>query len=76
MQRVHGAPVDGAPGGNEGLASHLAAEDPLAVLVGAHAPEDVDFDGLQVEQVDERLQRLAHGLSASGAPPSRSSASG
>ena len=54
VQRVHRpVVVDGAGGGDEGLAGHLAAEHPLALLVGADAPEDVDLDGLEVEQRDE-----------------------
>ena len=33
---------------------------PLALLVGAHAPEDVDLDGLEVEQLDEEVEGVAH----------------
>ncbi len=56
VQRVH-RPVAlrGAPGGDQGLAGHLAAEDPLQGLLRAAAAEDVDLDLLQVEQVDEPL---------------------
>ena len=61
VQRVHPAVLDGAPGRHEGLPGHLAAEDALALLVGLGAAEDVDLDGLEVEQVDEELQRRAHG---------------
>ena len=53
--------LHGAPGGHEGLGGHLAAEDPLAVLVGAQAAEDVDLDGLEVEQVDQEVEVFAHG---------------
>ena len=60
VQRVHAAPLDGAPRRHERLGRHLAPEHPLAVLVGAHAAEDVDLDGLDVEQLDEEVQRVAH----------------
>ena len=54
MQRVHRAVVlDGAGRGHQRLAGHLAPEDALAALVGRHAPEDVDLDDLEVEEVDE-----------------------
>ena len=60
VQRVHLAVFDGAPGGHERLAGHLAAEDALAVLVGLDATEDVDLDRLEVQQVDEEVQGRAH----------------
>ena len=60
MQRVHPSVLDGAPGRHERLPGHLAAEDALALLVGLDAPEDVDLNGLEVEQVDEELQGRAH----------------
>ncbi len=60
MERVHPAALDGAPRRHEGLRRHLAPEDPLAVLVGAHAAEDVHLDGLDVEQLDEEVQGVAH----------------
>ena len=60
MQGVHAAALDGAPRRHEGLGRDLAAEHALAALVGAHAPEDVDLDGLDVEQLDEEVQRVAH----------------
>ncbi len=56
MQRVDPPVLDGAPRRHERLGRHLAAEDPLALLVGLHAPEDVDLDGLEVEQVDEEVR--------------------
>src|SRR5262249_25782548 len=49
------------PGGQR-LAGHLAAEEALAVLVGGHAPEDVDLDRFEVEQLHEVVDRLlGHG---------------
>jgi hypothetical protein len=54
------AVVDGAAGGHEGLSGDLAAEDALALLVGLGPAEDVDLNGLEVEQVDEKLQGRAH----------------
>ena len=61
VQRVHEAVLDGAPGRHEGLPGHLAAVDTLSFLVGLDAAEDVDLNRLEVEQVDEELQRGAHG---------------
>lgn len=58
MQRVHGAGIDGAGGGHEGLTGHLAPEDPLAVLVGLHTAEDVHLDGLDVEQFEHVVERI------------------
>ncbi len=51
VQRVHGAVIelDGPSRGHQGLAGDLPAEDALAILTGAHAAEDVDFDRLEVE---------------------------
>ena len=73
MQRVGPPGLDGASRRHQGLGRHLAAEDPLAVLVGAHAPEDVDLDGLEVEEVDQEVQGFAHGtiLPGAGAEPPR-----
>ena len=45
--------IDGPGGGDERLTGNLAAEHPLAILVGADASEDVDLDGLEVEERDE-----------------------
>ena len=42
--------VDGPGRRHQGLPGHLAAEDPLAVLVGELPSEDVDLDGLEVEE--------------------------
>ena len=52
VQRVDEAVrlVDRAGRGDERLAGDLAAEHPLAVLVGRAAAEDVDLDRLEVEQ--------------------------
>ena len=62
MERVHGAVVvDRAGRGDQCLARHLAAEDALAALVGRHAAEDVDLDGLEIEKVDEVIDVVLHG---------------
>jgi len=34
------------------------AKDPLALLVGLLAPEDVDLDGLEIEEADEEVERF------------------
>ena len=53
--------VDGAGGGDERLAGHLAAERALPVLLGRLAPEDVDLDRFEVEEVDDCVERtLVH----------------
>jgi hypothetical protein len=49
--------VHSATGGDKRLAGNLAAEDALPVLVGGAPPEDVDLQGLQVEQGDEIVER-------------------
>ena len=55
------ARVDRAGRGDERLAGDLAAEHPLALLVGADAAEDVDLDRLEVEELDELVDRgLGH----------------
>ena len=60
VQRVHPSVLDRAAGGHERLPGHLAAEHALALLVGLDTPEDVDLNGLEVQQVDEELQGRAH----------------
>src|SRR4029450_11749809 len=47
---------DGPSGGHQGLAGHLAAEDPLEILVRAAAPEDVLLDLLEVEDLLQHVQ--------------------
>ena len=61
VQRVHAlVVVDGAAGGHQGLSGDLPAEHPLAVLVGAQPSEDVDLDGLEVEQLHQGVERSPH----------------
>jgi hypothetical protein len=56
VERVHGpVVVDGARRRDECLAGDLATEDPLSLLVGVHPTEDVDLDGFEVEEIDERV---------------------
>ena len=63
VERVDGAPgLHGAGRRHERLAGHLAAEHPLALLVGREPSEDVDLDRLEVEQLHERVDGvLRHG---------------
>ncbi len=63
MERVdRPARLHRAGGGHEGLARHLPAEDALALLVGRDASEEVDLDGLEVEELHERVDGLlGHG---------------
>jgi putative flippase GtrA len=61
MERVHLAALfDRASGGHQGLSRHLPTEDALALLVGALASEDVDLDGFEVEETDERVEGVGH----------------
>ena len=58
MERVHGTVgVDGAAGGDERLRGDLPAEDALGVLVGAEPAEQVDLEHLELEQVEQVVQR-------------------
>ena len=59
VQRVHETVrlVDGPCRRDERLAGDLAAEHPLAVLVGGVAPEDVHLDRFEVEERDEVVER-------------------
>ncbi len=49
--------VDSAAGGDEGLRGDLTAEDPLAVLVGAEPAEQVHLERLELEEVEQVVQR-------------------
>ena len=57
---VHRASLHRAGRGHQRLAGHLASEDALAIVVGRAAPEDVDLDGLQVEQGHHVVERGLH----------------
>ena len=61
VQRVHPPVLHGSPGRHQRLAGDLTAEDALALLVELGAPEDVDLNGLEVEQVDQEVKGRAHG---------------
>jgi putative flippase GtrA len=61
VQRVDATVVvDGASRGHQRLSRHLASEHPLALLVGALPSEDVDFDGLEVEEFHECVKGGGH----------------
>ena len=64
MQRVRG-PVggDGPPRGDQGLRRHLPAEDTGDGGGAGLAAEDVLLDLLEVEQIEEFLESLTHGIS-------------
>ena len=51
------AQIHGAAGGHQRLTGHLPAEDPNPVLLRRVATENVLFDLLQVEEVDEVFKR-------------------
>ena len=61
MQRVWSPPLLHGPArGHQRLGRDLTAEHALAVLIGTHPPEDVDLDGLEVEEVDQKIEGFAH----------------
>ena len=62
------------PGGDQRLPGDLAAVHPLHRLVGRPAAEDVDLDLLQVEQVEELVQRVAHEPAAAAGTDGNSAA--
>ncbi len=72
VQRMGDAPLDGAGGGNQGLADDLAAKDPLPADVGASAAEEIVFQRFEVEygkkDVDgaRHANRLAFGRRCGG----------
>jgi len=70
--------LDRAGGGHQRLAGDLATEDALAVLVRRDAPEDVDLDRFEVEDLHERVdcvlghgRTLPSGVVSSDATPDR-----
>ncbi|CAM5336582.1 hypothetical protein SHIRM173S_12016 [Streptomyces hirsutus] len=64
-----GGPVrgDGPPGGDQRLRGDLPAEDAGDDGEAGLAAEDVLLDLLEVEQIEEFLECLAHGVSCTGA---------
>ena len=60
VQRVDASALDGPARGHQRLRGDLPAEHPLAVLVGADAPEDVDLDRFEIEEFHEKVERFAH----------------
>ncbi len=61
MQRMRGAAVNGAVGGNESLSDHLAAEDPLPADLRAHSAEKINLERLDVEDGKQLFEGAAHG---------------
>ncbi len=51
---------DGSPGRHQCLAGDLTAENALVFLVELGAPEDIDLNGLEVEQIDQEVEGRAH----------------
>ena len=76
VQRVDVAVLGDRPdAGDQGLRGHLSAEDPLAVGLGLAAPEQVDVERLDVEELDELVGGGGHAWSPfscrSGCPAGR-----
>ncbi|MBB3730705.1 hypothetical protein FHR33_006565 [Nonomuraea dietziae] len=62
VQGVHVTSLwHGTARGDERLGGDLTAEHPLDALFGAAPAEDVELDLLQVEQVEQLLERFVHG---------------
>ena len=61
VQRVH-RPVglDRAARGHERLARDLPTEHPLAILLGRDAAKEVHFQGFEIEQRDQVVERSSH----------------
>ena len=55
MRRPIGDVVDGAAGGDQRLADHLAAEHPLPALLRRAAAKQVHLDRLEIEDGEEIL---------------------
>ncbi len=53
--------LHGPPGGDQRLAGHLTAEDPLPLLLGAAPSEEVQFEFFEVEEGDEFVECVLHG---------------
>ena len=58
---MHATLVDRPARGHQGLGGDLAPEDPLAFFVGLGSTKDIDFNGFEVEEVDEKIERFRHG---------------
>ena len=72
MDRVHQSAglLDRPGGGDEGLTGDLATEDPLTVLVGRPATEQVHLDRFEIEESDQFVERVLHGpILPPAAPP-------
>ncbi len=69
MQRMRLAALDGAAGGDQRLADHLAAEDALPADLRAVAAEQVDLEPLEIEDLKEVVDGAGHaeGLASDGA---------
>ena len=62
--------LDRPGGGDEGLTGDLATEDPLTVLVGRPATEQVHLDRFEIEESDQFVERVLHGpILPPAAPP-------
>lgn len=55
VQRMTKPAFDGAVGRNKRLSQHLSAENALRTVLRAGSEENVDFDRLEIEQLDQLL---------------------
>ena len=60
VERVHEPVLHGATRSDQRLSGDLTAEHALAVLVGAEPPEQVDLELLQLQQLDQLVERTSH----------------
>ncbi len=61
VKRVADPIVDRSRGGHQRLAQHLTAEDPLGPILGTDPAEDIDFNGLEIEERQQLPDRRVVG---------------
>src|ERR1700686_5287904 len=66
MRRPRGGVLDGAAGGAQRLADHLAAEHPLPARLRRAAAEQVHLQRLEIENVEDFLNGGGHAGSEDG----------
>src|SRR5580704_3358187 len=75
MRRPRGDVRDGAAGGDQRLADHLAAEHPLPARLRRAAAEQVHLQRLEIENVEDFLDGGGHDFSVTVSRAQRSTIS-
>ncbi len=60
VERVRDAVFYRAAGRDQGLTQHLAAEDALPAVTRARAPENIDLDRFEIEEIQNFLDGFVH----------------